>query len=175
MWWSSTLIVIALVALVAFNALCVVLVFLQLPGTWLMLLATALAAWWGQWEQIGGWTLCTLAVVALAGELVELLAGMAGAARAGGTRRAAGLALLGAVVRAIVGTLALPVPLIGSLLGACLGAAAGSVAGDRWAGRNWQQAAAAGTGAAKGRFFGTLGKVACAAIMWLIVTIAVMV
>lgn len=171
---DTVLIPVALGLLVAFNGLCVVLVLLQLPGSWLMLLATALAAWWGDWQVIGPWTLAGLGAMALAGEGVELLAGTAGAAKAGGSKRGALLAIIGAIVGAIVGV-AVPPIVIGSILGACVGAALGSIAGDRWAGRSWRQATDAGKGAAKGRLLGTIGKVAIAAAMWLVVTLAVMI
>jgi len=45
--------------------------------------------------------------------------------------------------------------------------------GDRWAGRSWNEVKLSGKAAAKGRLWGTVGKVIIAAIMWLIVTIAV--
>jgi len=158
---------------VAFNGVCVVLVLLQLPGSWLMLLATALAAWLGDWQTIGMWTIGALSALAIGGEGLELLAGTAGAAKAGGSKRAAILAVVGAMVGAILGIFGPPI--IGSVIGACVGAAAGSMAGDRWAGRSWRQAAETGKGAAKGRLLGTIAKVVVAACMWLIVTVAVMV
>ena len=50
-----------------------------LPGTWLMVLATALAVWW-QWDHhmFSAWTLVAMGVIALAAEAVDLLAGMFG-------------------------------------------------------------------------------------------------
>ena len=48
-----------------------------LPGTWLMILATALAAWWQRGQNfISLWTLVAMGILALAAEAVDLLAGM---------------------------------------------------------------------------------------------------
>ena len=63
--------------LLGVNALGVLMVALQLPGTWLMLAATALFAWWrwddGGFAAIGGWVLLTLLGMAIIGEIVEFL------------------------------------------------------------------------------------------------------
>lgn len=172
---ESSLSYVGLGALVVANLLCVILVIMQLPGTWFMLGLTCLVAWW-QWskETIGPGTLVALVVLAVMGELIEMGASSLGAARAGGTRRGMLGAMAGGVLGAIAGSIFIPVLVLGTLLGASLGAGVGSVIGDRTAGRTWRLATEAGTGAAKGKLLGTIGKLVIAVTMWVVVTAAVL-
>jgi uncharacterized protein YqgC (DUF456 family) len=170
----STFFYVAVAGLLLANLAGVFLVVLQLPGTWFMLLVTGVFAWW-RWEQgtLGVWVLIGLVMLAVAGEIIEAVAGSAGAAKAGGSKRGAMLALVGGVAGAIIGSVAIPIPIIGTILGACLGAGAGSIAGDRWAGREWGPAMRAGQGAAIGKLWGTIGKIVVAVIMWAVTAIAI--
>jgi hypothetical protein len=151
---------------------------LQLPGTWVMLLCSILFAWWRHDEgfgTLGAGTLIAATVLAILGEVVEFVAGAWGARHAGGSKRAALLAVVGGVVGAIVGTFALAMlPIIGTLLGAAVGAGVGSILGERWKGRQWKLALETGKGAAIGRFWGAAGKLAIAAAMWLLIAVAVL-
>jgi uncharacterized protein YqgC (DUF456 family) len=79
-------------------------------------------------------TLGVAARLAVLAEMLEFILGAAGSRRAGGSTRAAALAIVGSLVGGIVGT-ALPLPMLGTLIGACLGAFIGSLLGDLWAGR----------------------------------------
>lgn len=145
------------------NAVGVVLAALQLPGTWLILLATAVVAWWRQEsEAISILTLVALLTLAILGEILEFIASAAGAAGAGASRRGAVIATVGALAGALVGTVAIPIPVLGTLFGAAIGA-----------GRPWR-AALRGGGGAVGRFAGSLAKLATAVVMWLIVAVAVL-
>ena len=171
----------ALVALILMtvNAIGVVMVALQLPGTWWIGLATGLAAWWG-WASpaeggpwIGWWALGVLLGLAVLGEVVEAVAGAAGSRVAGGTRRGAVLAIVGGILGAIVGTPLIPVPIVGTLVGASLGAGLGSVAGDLWAKQPLVQSFKAGGGAAIGKLTGAALKLAIACVMWVWVLVAV--
>ena len=169
-----TLLLAVAAALLLVNAAGVVMVALQLPGTWLMLLATAAAAWWGwspepELRWIGWSTLASLGALALLGEVVEAVAGAMGSRKAGGTRRGALLAIAGGIVGAIGGTFALPVPIVGTLIGASVGAGAGSMLGDAWAGRDFASVWAAGKGAAIGKFAGSIGKLGIALAMFVLV------
>lgn len=148
-------------------------VLLQLPGTWLMIVATAAVAWW-RWDQqtIGAGVLITLLVLAILGEIIEAVAGSAGAMKGGGGWLSALLSLMGGVVGALAGTVILPIPVLGTLVGACAGAAAGALAAERWRGRSWQLSWQAAKGAAYGRLWGTVGKVVVALVMWLWVLLA---
>jgi uncharacterized protein len=144
----------------------------NLPGTWLMVLVTALLKWWHPDDVLVGWTTLGVAAgLALLGEGLEFALGAAGSRRTGGSTRAAALAIIGSLVGGVVGT-ALPVPLVGTLIGACLGAFAGSLIGDVWAGRPLFPSLAAGWGAAVGRFWGTVSKLAIGAIIVVILALA---
>jgi uncharacterized protein len=144
----------------------------NLPGTWLMVLVTAVLKWWQPgYVQVSWTTLGASAGLALFGEGLEFALGAAGARRAGGSTRAAALAIVGSLVGAILGT-ALPVPLVGTLIGACLGAFAGSLLGDLWAGRPLVSSVEAGWGAAQGRFWGTVAKLAVGAIIMVLLALA---
>jgi uncharacterized protein YqgC (DUF456 family) len=159
------------VALIVLNGAGVLLTAMSLPGTWLILLATSLAAWW-RWDHglLSGSTLIALAVLAVLGEIVELVAGAVGSKRAGGTAWGAVGALAGSLVGGISGTMILPV--IGSVLGAAIGAFAGALLGERIAGRDLPAAAASGRGAFFGRLVGTLSKLLIATSMWILVAFA---
>jgi hypothetical protein len=144
----------------------------NLPGTWLMVLLAAGVEWWQPGEFLFSWTVLAAAVaLALVGELLEFVLGAAGSRQAGGSRRAAGLAIVGGVVGAILGT-AIPVPILGTLVGASLGAFAGSLLGDLWAGRPLFHSVAAGRGAAVGRFWGTVAKMAVGGAIVLLLGVA---
>jgi uncharacterized protein len=175
---DMTLLVSVCVLLLLVNAAGVFLVAMQLPGTWLMLSATVGVAWWrwDGWSEglITGWTLVGLLVLALLGELVEFLGPAAGAVKEKSSRRAAVLAVVGGIVGALIGTVLLAfLPILGTLIGAVVGSGVFSILGDLWAGREWEPALRGGKGAAIGRFWGALGKLIIAAVMWGIVAVAV--
>jgi uncharacterized protein len=135
---------------------------LSLPGNWLMVAATAVYAWFA--PAVIGWkVVAAILVLAALGEVVELLSGAAGTARAGGSRRGAALALAGSVAGAIVGLLVgLPIPLAGSLVAALLfaglGAMAGAMLGEVWAGRDLAASWRIGAAAFRGRLLGAAAK-----------------
>jgi len=144
----------------------------NLPGTWLMVLVPALLKWWLPDQILYSWAVLGVAAgVALCGEAFEIVLGAVGSRHAGGSTRGAVLALVGSIVGGIMGT-ALPVPIVGSLLGACLGAFVGALSGDLWAGRTLGQSLKAGQGAAVGRFWGTVVKLAFGAIIMILLAVA---
>lgn len=146
-----------------------------LPGTWLMVLTAVVVALFQRGsDEIMFGKAVLIAVVALAvlGEIIEFAAGLAGSKRAGGTRWGAIGALGGTVIGGIVGTVTIPLPLLGSLLGACIGAALGAVAMELYGGGQLKAAVRSGVGAGIGRFWGTVAKISVGAAMWLILTIA---
>lgn len=166
------------VALMILNAGGLLLVVFGLPGTWLMVAATLLAAWW-QWdarrpasEQMFSITvLVAIVALALIGEVVEFLAGVVGTRTAGGTRRGAVGALIGTIAGAIIGT-AIPPPILGTLLGACAGAAIGAWGLELSGGRTMRASLKSGAGAGVGRLVGTVAKLAIAVAIWVIVAVA---
>lgn len=149
-----------------------------LPGNWIVVGAAALFAWLlpATPESGIGWkTVLVLLGLAVAGEIVEFVAGAAGAAKQGASRRAIALSIVGAIVGSIVGLgIGTPIPIIGSLIMAVLGGAAGAFVGayvgEVWKGRNEPERLAAGRGAFFGRIWGTVGKLAVGAVMLAILT-----
>ena len=160
------------VMLTLVNLLCWIGILFGLPGMWLMILFPVLLKWWQPDQFMVSWTVLGVAVgLAALGEVLDLGLGAAGSRRIGGTTRGAALALAGSIVGGLMGVV-LPVPLVGPLLGACLGAFVGALLGDLWAGRTLFQSLAAGRGAAIGRFWGTVVKLAIGAIMVIMLAIA---
>lgn len=145
--------------LTVLNVIFWVAVLFNLPGTWLMVLLAALIEWWQPDEFLYSWPVLYVAAgLALWGEILEFALGAKGARRAGGSKRGAVLAIVGGIVGAVIGT---PLaPILGTLIGACAGAFAGSLLGDLWAGRPIGHSIDAGKGAAAGRLWGTIAKMA---------------
>src|SRR5262245_36688800 len=94
----------------------------SLPGNWGIVLFTALFAWLVPYPDGGGvsWEgVIALLILAIVGEIIEFVAGAAGAAKSGGSRRGMVLAIVGAMLGSLVGAgVGVPVPVIGSLIGA---------------------------------------------------------
>ena len=154
------------------NAGWVALNLLGLPGNWL-LVATAAIAWLVvEPPMFHTATLAGLVGLALLGELLEFLLGAAGAAKSGGSRRGALGAITGAIVGGLVGTFAIPIPVVGSILGACAGAFIGAMALELTGGKRLGHAATIGRGAAIGRLWGTVTKLAIGGVMWLVAAVA---
>jgi uncharacterized protein YqgC (DUF456 family) len=157
-----------------------VLTLLGMPGNWLMVAATATYAYLTPAESAAsiGWkVVAVLFVLAALGEIIELLAGAMGAAKAGGSKRGAVLALLGSIIGGIVGVIiGMPIPLAGPILAALLfaacGAMTGAIFGEIWAGRNLDASWQIGKAAFLGRLAGTLGKMLIGAVMVTIVVAA---
>lgn len=154
-----------------------------LPGNWLVLGFAAVFAVFLPAEGAHGlrWSaVAVAAVVAVLGEFIELAAGAAGARKAGASRQAALLALVGTVVGSILGaTLSIPIPIIGPIIGAlgggALGAFGGAFLGETAVGRDVPQSVAAGKGAFMGRLVGAAGKLAIGALMIVVITIGALV
>ncbi|MBN2446068.1 MAG: DUF456 domain-containing protein [Phycisphaerae bacterium] len=155
------------------NAGWLVTVVLGLPGTWLMVISTALVAWW-QWDRvmIGLPTLVVIAVLALLGEIAEFIAGVWGTKQFGGTNWGAGGALVGTLIGGLVGTFAIPVPVLGSLIGACAGAALGAWGFELSAGQKMKPSLKSAAGAGIGRLSGTVAKLAAGVLIWVIAAVA---
>jgi len=159
--------------LVLFNGLWLVLVLFGLPGNWLMVFMTSLFAWW-QWQEgvFSAWTLVAAAVLALVGEVIEFVAGVVGAKRAGAGWAASLAGLFGAFIGAVGGTTIFPVPILGTILGACLGAGIAVWAVEVSRGEHPDLSVQRAVGAGVGKFFGILGKFAVGIVIWLIIAIA---
>jgi len=145
-----------------------------LPGTWIVIALAFLAEWLSPAPVYSPWTFGVVIVLALLGEGIEFLASGAGAASAGGSKRAAALGVLGGIVGAILGTIFLPfLPIIGTILGAVVGAGVGAGLGEsmkegRTRGDVWN----VGTGAARGRAIAIVVKGAIAVLIGVILGVA---
>jgi hypothetical protein len=162
---------------------CVVLVVFSLPGTWVMIALAVLIELTdqvylspppeGSQQTFSWWVLGTAFGLALLGELLEFLAGAAGTKVGGGTRRG----MIGALVGGILGAFLLTplffwLPVLGVLLGALLGTFVGAVVGEL----STEKATLSGTmkpaiGATIGRVLGTMGKLAIAIVVWLLLSV----
>ena len=132
----------------------------QLPGTWLIVAATAGYAWYHDWTVIGVWTVAAMLAVALLAEAAEMLAGVWFTRKGGGSRRAAWWGLAGGIAGAIL--LSIPVPIIGTMVGAAIGCFCGAAAAELSLDRTTTHAARLGLLSALGRTVGTMFKIAAA-------------
>jgi uncharacterized protein YqgC (DUF456 family) len=154
---------------------------LGLPGTWVMVAAAALYVWLlpAEASTSFGWGIVAiLFFFAALGEVIEFGAGSIGAAKGGGSKRSAVLALAGSIVGAIAGLfIGTPVPVIGSLvlsiLLSAVGALVGALLGELWKGRSFDAGMQTGHAAFWGRILGTLAKALVAAVMLAVVLAAV--
>lgn len=132
---------------------------LGLPGLWLMVGAAAGYAWVTGFDRFLGWPgLISLLVLAAIAEVLEFLAGSAGAKAAGASRRGMIGAIVGALVGGILLTALLPIPVLGTIFGVCLGAFLGAAIVEMGVVGHAGHAGRVGWGAAKGRFYGIMLK-----------------
>ena len=120
-----------------------------LPGVTLVFLGLLLAAWIGDFQQVGPLPLVVLGLLTLLSFVIDLAATALGAKRVGATKLA--------VVGAALGTLA---GLFLGLPGLILGPFVGAVAGEMMSHGQVQQATRAGIATWIGLLFGTLAKLA---------------
>jgi hypothetical protein len=120
-----------------------------LPGVTLVFLGLLLAAWIGDFQQVGPFPLVVLGLLTLLSFVIDLAATALGAKRVGATKLA--------VVGAALGTLA---GLFLGLPGLILGPFVGAVAGEMMSHGQVQQATRAGIATWIGLLFGTLAKLA---------------
>lgn len=125
-----------------------------LPGLPLVFAGMLLAAWAGDFQQIGWVTLLVLGLLTLLSVAVDFFATMVGAKRVGASRKA----LLGAMLGTFAGLFFGPVGLFtGPFVGALLG--------ELWHGRELGQAAKVGFGTWLGILLGVVLKVGLAFAM----------
>lgn len=165
--------------LVLLNTIWLALLVLGLPGTWLILLSTIIAAWL-QWDTtvpaadqvIGLYVLLSLLGLAVLGEILEFIAGAAGARKAGGSAKGALAAIVGGIIGAIVGTVLIPIPVLGTLLGAAAGAGLAALGVELAEGRPLEASVRVGVGAGVGRLLGTLYKLVVGVVMWFLAAVS---
>lgn len=137
------------------------------PGNWVMIGVAVLNRFLLGGDVASSYSyglLAALLLLALVGELFEFLAGVMGTGKAGGSRRAMLLSILGSFLGSMVGfsigTGVLPVlgSIAGLILGGGLGSLAGAMIGESWKGSNRDRQFEVGKGAFIGRILGTLAK-----------------
>ena len=159
--------------LVLLNSIWLAMVPFALPGNWLIVITTALFAWWRAEDGVFSiYTLIAITILALIGELVEFFAGMGGARKAGAGFRGSIGAIIGAITGAVVGTFLIPIPFFGTLFGSCLGAGLGAWGFELIGGRQVQESLRFGFGASLGQFLGVIAKLLIGFIIWLTVAVA---
>ncbi|WP_339909598.1 DUF456 domain-containing protein [Symmachiella dynata] len=151
-----------------------------MPGNWLIVALAAAFAWFYHSPAVHGlswWVVLGLVVLAGLGEFVEFVAGAAGAAKEGGSRRGMILAIAGAAIGSIAGAIVgVPIPVVGSIVAALGGGAAGAFCGaylgESWKGvKNHSETLAVSKAALIGRILGTVGKLIVGAAMVAVVSI----
>ncbi|MCA9138203.1 MAG: DUF456 domain-containing protein [Planctomycetales bacterium] len=153
-----------------------------LPGNWVCVLLIAVYAWLGPENgraAIGYGAVLTGFALALLGEIIEFVAGAAGAKRAGASRRSTLYSIVGSMAGAIAGAIVgIPIPVIGPVIAAILfgglGAAAGAMYGEWNDGRSWKENWMIGHATFWGRTFGTMGKVIAGAGIVIVSLVAVL-
>jgi uncharacterized protein YqgC (DUF456 family) len=151
-----------------------------LPGNWLNLAAAICYAFFMPADErvsISWWIVGIVLLLAVLGEVVEFLAGAAGAAKVGGSRRGVVLSVLGSFIGGVFGAIiGAPIPVVGPiiavLLFASLGALAGAMLGEWWKGRDWEARWQVGNAAFWGRLLGTVGKVYIGTVIVVVVLAA---
>lgn len=156
LWWllSGSLIVLGLAGTVL----------PALPGTALILGGIALAAWIDDFTRIGWVTLTIVAVLAVLSWILEYLAGIMGARKAGASREAIIGAALGTVAGIFMG-----------LVGVFFMPLVGAVAGEFLAGRNHRRSLHVGVATWIGIVVGMIAKVVLAFVMIGVFAIALLV
>lgn len=104
--------------------LCLFMIPLGLPGTWIMIGSAIGYDALVRNDPIGWLTIVATAVLATIGEIIEFTLSTKYTKKYGGSRRAGWGAIIGGIVGAIVGV---PVPIIGSVIGAFAGSFAGAL------------------------------------------------
>lgn len=120
-----------------------------LPGVPLVFAGMWLAAWAGDFADIGTWTVVLLGVLAALAVLIDFVAGLLGARRVA----ASGAALWGATIGTVIGLFfGLPGLLLGPFLGALIG--------ELKSGGSVTRSTHVGVATWMGLLFGTLAKIA---------------
>lgn len=125
-----------------------------LPGLPLVFAGMLLAAWAGDFQQIGWVTLVVLGLLTLLSFAVDLFATALGAQRVGASRKA----LLGAVLGTFAGLFFMPIGLL-------VGPFAGALLGELWHGRELRQATKVGLATWLGIVLGVVLKLGLAFAM----------
>jgi uncharacterized protein YqgC (DUF456 family) len=148
------------------------LILLGLPGTWLLLALAGLAEWITEPRLFGTPVLVIAVALAVAGEVWEALSSSVRARRAGAGRRGSIGALAGGIGGALLGTMLIPIPVVGTLIGGGLGAFALSSGLERSGGKSADSAFRIGRAAATGHMIGLAGKLIAGLVVYVMLVTA---
>ncbi|KFN42876.1 DUF456 domain-containing protein [Arenimonas oryziterrae] len=132
-----------------------------LPGLPLMFVGMLLAAWAGDFRQIGAGALVLLAVIMLLALAADILTSLYGAKRAGASKHAMWGAAIGTLAGFFFG-----------LPGLVLGPFVGAIAGEKTQGSDWRKASRIGLATWMGLAVGTVIKIGLAVLMLAVFAIA---
>jgi uncharacterized protein YqgC (DUF456 family) len=155
--------ILALVILILSMPAGLIAVVLGLPGTWLILVASVFYGWLTDFAIITSQLLLGLLALAVVAELLDLTAGLWGARRYGGTKKA----MVGTMIGGILGAVALSPMLFGfgTIVGAFFGAFVGAFSMTYLEQRKMDKAMRVGWGALLGRVFAMVFKGAAVVTM----------
>jgi len=147
----------------------VVLSCLSISGTWLVVLAAALAAILSGPAFPGWWTVILFALLSAGCEAFESVAGVWGVTRRGGSGWAGFAAVVGGLLGMILGGVVIPIPVLGSLVGMLAGSFALAYVAERHRLKRADHAAHIARGAVVARIMVMLVKLGAtlAMILWL--------
>ena len=148
----------------------VLLTSLGAPGTWVILIASALYGWATGFAGVTPQILAILALIAVMLEVVEFLLAVKLAEKMGTGKKASWAAVAGAIIGGIWGTAIFP--LIGSLIGVLAGAFLGATIWEMIQGKPSREVVKSGRGALIGRGGAVLIKTLGAATMVIIAVAA---
>ncbi len=141
----------------------VVLTVVRLPGTWLVVAATAACSWHFDWLRPSWRIVIALLVMAILAEGIEMMASLITARKAGASKRALWYALAGGFFGMFLFTI--PLPIIGTVIGGALGCFCGAMIGEMTVQDDLRKGAKVGLFAAVGQVLGTLAKTMIALVM----------
>jgi uncharacterized protein YqgC (DUF456 family) len=156
----------SILLLIALAVVCfvgILLAVLQLPGTWIILVAAVGYSWHSGWDSPNLSMIALLGGMAVFGELLEFAASALLSRRMGASRRAAWYGLLGGLIGMFI--FSLPVPVLGTIAGGIIGCFLGAVLGEMTARNGVSRAAKVGLISAVGRALGTVTKLVVALAM----------
>lgn len=143
---------------------------LGLPGNFIILFDAFLFSWYLDFTSVSYQVLLILVLLALTGELIEFLLGIAGAKKYRSSNRAVVASIIFGIAGAVIGA---PVLFgIGSVIGAFIGAFAGAFLVELLAGKGVEQAINSGWGTFIGRVGGTLLKSLIGIVMIVLVVLS---
>lgn len=154
------MIIFMLVSLVVLSLAGMLLAVVQLPGTWMILISAIGYDWYFDWQRFGWKWLVGLGLLAVAAEVVDSLASVVAAQRAGASRRAAVGALIGGFAGMLL--LSVPVPVVGTVIGGLFGCFAGALGAEMTKRNDFAAGAKVGLFATIGRIIGLVAKTSAA-------------